>query len=44
MGHEVIVVDSIHTGSKELMKDLDVELYEMPIHEFYKKRNWKGID
>ena len=43
-GHEVIVVDSMHTGSKELIKDLDVELYEMPVHEFYEKGNWKGID
>ena len=43
-GHEVIVVDSMHTGSKELIKDLDVELYVMPVHEFYKKGNWKGID
>ena len=43
-GHEVIVVDSMQTGSRELLKDLNVELYEMPFHEFYKKGRWKDID
>ena len=43
-GHEINWVDTIHPGSKELIKDIDFELYEMPVHEFYKKGNWKGVD
>ena len=43
-GHEVFVVDSMHTGSRELLRGISVELHEMPFHEFYKKGNWKDID
>ncbi len=43
-GHDVVVVDSMQTGSRDLLKGLDVEVYEMKLHEFYETRKWKGID
>ena len=43
-GHDVIVVDSMQTGSRELLRGLKVEIHEMPFHEFYRKGGWKGID
>ncbi len=42
-GHEVVVVDSLHTGSKELLRGLDVELYAMPVHEFYSSGRWREM-
>jgi len=44
MGNEVIVVDSLHTGSKNLISDVDVEFYPMKVDEFYKDGKWKNID
>ncbi|MEM0096890.1 MAG: GDP-mannose 4,6-dehydratase [Conexivisphaerales archaeon] len=43
-GESVIIVDSMQTGSRELLRGLDVEVYEMPFHEFYRTGKWKGID
>jgi len=43
-GNEVIVVDPLHTGSRELIKDVPVEFYHMAFHEFYKVGKWKDID
>jgi len=43
-GNEVVVVDPLHTGSRELIKDVPVEFYHMAFHEFYKVGKWKDID
>jgi len=43
-GNEVIVVDPLHTGSRELINDVPVEFYKMTFHEFYKTGRWKDID
>ena len=43
-GNEVIVVDPLHTGSRELINDVPVEFYHMAFHEFYKSGKWKDID
>ncbi|MFP3318273.1 MAG: NAD-dependent epimerase/dehydratase family protein [Thermoplasmata archaeon] len=43
-GEEVIVVDSLHTGSKNLISDLDVKFYHMKVDEFYRNGEWRGID
>jgi UDP-glucose 4-epimerase len=43
-GNEVVVVDPLHTGSRELIKDIHVEFYHMEFHEFYKVGKWKDID
>ena len=43
-GNEVVVVDPLHTGSRELIKDVPVEFHHMAFHEFYKTGKWKDID
>ncbi|MEM4058759.1 MAG: NAD-dependent epimerase/dehydratase family protein, partial [Thermoplasmata archaeon] len=43
-GNDVVVVDSLHTGSKELIKDVSVDFYAMRIDEFYKTGKWKDVD
>ncbi len=43
-GNDVIVVDSLHTGNKNLISDLNVEFYPMRIDEFYRKEKWNDID
>ncbi|MEM0151766.1 MAG: NAD-dependent epimerase/dehydratase family protein, partial [Thermoplasmata archaeon] len=43
-GHEIIVVDSLHTGNEKLISDLDVKSYFMRVDEFFKKGEWKEID
>ncbi len=43
-GHDVIVVDSLHTGSYDLIKDLNVKFFKETVDEFYRKENWKNID
>jgi len=43
-GHDVIVVDSLHTGNENLIKGLDVKFYPMRIDEFYRKEKWDDID
>jgi len=43
-GNEVVVVDSLHTGSRELIKDIPVEFHHMAFHEFYKTGKWKDVD
>ncbi|MGB9814748.1 MAG: NAD-dependent epimerase/dehydratase family protein [Thermoplasmata archaeon] len=43
-GNKVIVVDSLHTGSRELISDTGAEFYHMRVEEFFKKGAWKGID
>jgi len=43
-GHQIIVVDSMHTGSKELLKGVDVELYQMTVYDFFKTGKWKDVD
>jgi len=42
--NELVVVDSLHTGSRDLVKDVPLEFYEMRIDEFYKTGKWKDID
>ena len=37
-------MDPLHTGSRELIKDVPVEFYHMAFHEFYKVGKWKDID
>ena len=37
--NEVIVVDSLHTGSENLIKEFNVEFYKMKVDEFYKNIN-----
>jgi UDP-glucose 4-epimerase len=36
-GNDVVVVDSLHTGNKNLIMDLNIEFYPMRIDEFYRK-------
>jgi len=43
-GHDVVVVDPLHTGSRELIRDVPVEFYHMAFHEFYKTGKWKDMD
>jgi UDP-glucose 4-epimerase len=43
-GHDVIVVDSLHTGNENLIKGLDVKFYPMRIDEFYRKEKCDDID
>ncbi len=43
-GHDVIVVDSLHTGSFDLIKDLNVKFFNQTVDEFYRKGSWKNID
>jgi len=43
-GHDVIVVDSLHTGNENLIKGLDVKFYPMRIVEFHRKEKWDDID
>jgi UDP-glucose 4-epimerase len=43
-GHEIVVVDPLHTGSRELIKDVSVEFYQMAFHEFYRTGKWKDMD
>jgi UDP-glucose 4-epimerase len=43
-GHDVIVVDSLHTGNENLIKGLDVKFYPMRIDEFYRREKWDDID
>ena len=43
-GNEVVVVDTMETGNRELLRDLDVEIYQMGAHEFYERGKWRGID
>jgi len=43
-GHDVVVVDPLHTGSRELIRDIPVEFYLMAFHEFYKRGKWKDMD
>ncbi len=42
--NEVIVVDSLHTGSENLIKEFNVEFYKMKVDEFYKNINPKNVD
>ncbi len=42
--NDVIVVDSLHTGSEELIKEFNVEFYKMRVDEFYKNVNPGSID
>jgi len=42
--NDVIVVDNLHTGSKELISDVGVEFHHMKVEEFYRNVKWKGID
>ena len=43
-GHDVIVVDPLHTGSRELISDTTAEFYHMAFHEFFRTDKWKDID
>ncbi|MGC9211796.1 MAG: NAD-dependent epimerase/dehydratase family protein [Nitrososphaeria archaeon] len=43
-GHQIIVVDNMHTGSKELLKGVDAELYQMTVYDFFKTGKWKDVD
>ncbi|MGC9146137.1 MAG: NAD-dependent epimerase/dehydratase family protein [Nitrososphaeria archaeon] len=43
-GHQIIVVDNMHTGSKELLKGVDAELYQMTVYDFFKTGKWKNVD
>ncbi|MGC9166453.1 MAG: NAD-dependent epimerase/dehydratase family protein [Thermoplasmata archaeon] len=42
--NDVIVVDSLHTGSEELIKEFNIEFYKMRVDEFYKNVNPGSID
>ncbi|MGC8585201.1 MAG: NAD-dependent epimerase/dehydratase family protein [Thermoplasmata archaeon] len=42
--NEVIVVDSLHTGSENLIKEFNVEFYKMKVDEFYKNVNPGNVD
>ncbi len=43
-GHDVTVVDSLHTGSKNLISDLNVNFYQMRVDEYFHERMWKDFD
>ncbi|MGC8663394.1 MAG: NAD-dependent epimerase/dehydratase family protein [Thermoplasmata archaeon] len=43
-GHEVTVVDSLHTGSKNLISDINVEFYHLRVDEYFHERKWKDFD
>ena len=43
-GHNVIVVDTLQTGSRDLIKDVEVEFYHMSFDQFYRTGKWRDID
>jgi len=45
-GDEVVVVDSMHTGSKSNLEGLDVPVFQMRADEFYEKEKpeWADVD